>query len=373
MEKIINTIVWAALIQGFILAMLYIFSKKHRSRANVLLGFFLLCFIFEALSMWVPYEQLGSYKISEYFNLPEVKLFFPVLFLNYVLEKLGVALAYRKFLKSIYIVAVAVVGITGVNILIFLLNGRSIQDYAGWNLISSVFMANQYAAFFLTIISIVISVREVIKYKAQIRNEYSDMDMFNIKWLWHFIFSVIPITLMWGLELIRIALGGTGLSSYVLMTWGFVIIFIYWISFRAFQRKNLFDGLEESDYKVSKDSSKIDKDKTDYKALSRLLSKEMETNTYYLNQDLNIYDLSRSINTPPRQLSACINREMGINFNEWVNHYRVQAALKLLKDQSKAHYSIEGIGEDSGFKSRSAMYAAFKKETGHTPGYFRTI
>jgi len=42
MEKIINTVVWAALIKGFILAMLYIFSKKHSSKANVLLVFFLL-------------------------------------------------------------------------------------------------------------------------------------------------------------------------------------------------------------------------------------------------------------------------------------------------------------------------------------------
>jgi hypothetical protein len=42
MEKIINTVVWAALIKGFILEMLYIFSKKHSSKANVLLVFFLL-------------------------------------------------------------------------------------------------------------------------------------------------------------------------------------------------------------------------------------------------------------------------------------------------------------------------------------------
>ncbi len=79
------------------------------------------------------------------------------------------------------------------------------------------------------------------------------------------------------------------------------------------------------------------------------------------------------MNTPSRQLSACINNEMEVNFGEWVNNYRVEAALKLLKDQSKAHYSIEGIGEDSGFKSRSAMYAAFKKKTGHSPGHFRNI
>ena len=373
MEKIINTVVWAALIQGFILAMLYIFSKKHSSKANVLLGLFLLCFVFEAMSMWVPYDHIGAYQIAYYFNLPEVKLFFPVLFLNYVLEKLGVTSRYSKLLKLIYSLSFAVVGITVVNLLIFLINGKSIQEYLSWHTISNAFMVNQYLAFFLTIGAIIVAIKEVLNYKTQIRNEYADLDMFNIRWLWHFIFAVIPISFMWGLELLRIALGGTGMSSYVLMTWGFVILFIYWISFRAFQHKNLFDGLPINDLKSSKEIRSIDTGKNDYKELSRQLTNEMEANTYYLNQDLNIYDLSKSMNTPSRQLSACINNEMGVNFNEWVNNYRVEAALKLLKDQSKAHYSIEGIGEDSGFKSRSAMYAAFKKKTGHSPGHFRNL
>ena len=373
MEKIINTVVWAALIQGFILAMLYIFSKKHSSKANVLLGLFLLCFVFEAMSMWVPYDNIGSYQIAYYFNLPEVKLFFPVLFLNYVLEKLGVASRYSNFLKLIYTLSFTVVGITVVNFVIFIINGKSIQEYLSWDTISNVFMVNQYLAFFLTIVAIVVAIKEVLNYKTQIRNEYADLDMFNIRWLWHFIFGVIPISIMWGLELLRIALGGTGMSSYVLMTWGFIILFIYWISFRAFQHKNLFDGLPINDLKSPKEISSIDAGKNDYKELSRRLTNEMEANTYYLNQDLNIYDLSKLMNTPSRQLSACINNEMEVNFNEWVNNYRVEAALELLKDQSKAHYSIEGIGEDSGFKSRSAMYAAFKKKTGHSPGHFRNL
>ncbi len=33
--------------------------------------------------------------------------------------------------------------------------------------------------------------------------------------------------------------------------------------------------------------------------------------------------------------------------------------------------TIEGIGIDSGFRSRSAMYTAFKKKTGKSPGHFR--
>ena len=62
---------------------------------------------------------------------------------------------------------------------------------------------------------------------------------------------------------------------------------------------------------------------------------------------------------------------MGYNFNEWVNGYRVERALEIIRTDRENKLSIEGIGSDSGFKSRSAMYAAFKKKLGHSPGHYR--
>ncbi|MEL4455846.1 AraC family transcriptional regulator [Lutimonas vermicola] len=372
MESVINTIVWAAIIQGLLLGLLYIFSKRHRSRANKLLGFFLLCFVLEALTMWLPFDYLGSYSVSQYFDLPEVKLLFPVLFLNYVLEKLGAVKNYRTFLKFHYILVFAVMLLTLPNLILFAVSGESLRDYFSWDTISNVFLANQYYAFFLTIVALVISIKEVLRYQNKIRNAYSDLDMLEIKWLWQFIFALVPITFMWGLELTRIAFGGSGMSVFVLLTWAFIIVFIYFVSFIAFHRKNLFEGVPElvmNDEEATE--QKNDHSGRDFKAMSIELQHAMESKNYYLNHDLTIYDLSKEMNIPPRLLSTCINQEIGVNFNEWVNNYRVEKALDLLQDPSKIHYSIEGIGEDAGFKSRSAMYTAFKKKTGYSPGHFR--
>lgn len=372
MEKIINTIVWGAIIQGLILSILYMFSKKHRSKANTLLGLFLLCFVFEAMTMWLPFDYVGTYAISPYFALPEVKLLFPVLFLHYVTEKLGVAQRFSVFLKINYAMVIAVNVITVSNILIFISNGKSIYDYFSWNTISSVFLANQYYAFFLTIIAQIISISEVLRYKKVVKNEYSDYGMLEIKWLWQFIFGVVPITLMWGLELIRIALGGIGMSNFVLLTWGFIIVYIYFLSYKAFKHKNLFEGVPEriengNEPNVKDDESQIKNNKE----LSLLIIKEMESKKYYLNHDLTIYDLSKKLNISSRLISTCINRNLGFSFTEWVNNYRVEIAVKMIQSDSQNLLSIEGIGMDSGFKSRSAMYAAFKKKLGHSPGNFR--
>ena len=99
----------------------------------------------------------------------------------------------------------------------------------------------------------------------------------------------------------------------------------------------------------------------------------MRSNKYYLDQNLTIHDLAKRIQIPARTISTYVNQNAGYNFNEWVNTYRVDHALATLQDKNMDHYSIEGVGIDSGFKSRSAMYMAFKKKTGLTPGHFKKI
>ena len=100
MESIVEVIIWAALIQGFFLGLLYITSKKFKSPANMILGFFLWAFVFEAMtSNLFTIKYIWDYQIDSYFTLLEVKLLFPVLYLNYIVEKLGRTEFYRNFLK----------------------------------------------------------------------------------------------------------------------------------------------------------------------------------------------------------------------------------------------------------------------------------
>jgi AraC-like DNA-binding protein len=52
----------------------------------------------------------------------------------------------------------------------------------------------------------------------------------------------------------------------------------------------------------------------------------------------------------------------------------VEHAKELLKGGSADSLSIDGIGSQSGFPSRSSFYATFKAETGMTPSqYLETI
>jgi AraC-like DNA-binding protein len=371
MENIVDTLIWAAIMQGLLLGFLYIFSRKFKSPSNKLLGFFLLAFVLEALTN-VSLERIGTYSINGYFTLPEVKLLLPVLFLNYVLEKLGRTSAYRFFLKVHYLLAFGFLSITFLNIFLFLLSGKDIYQTFEFYRIEAVFMIMQYYAFFLTIAALAISFREITAYKELIKSTYSDMGLLQIRWLWQFILGLVPVVLLWGLELIRIAMGGRGLSAFSSLTWIFIIAYIYFISFKAYQRKDLLEDVPQppgEDINPIAPSGKSPRQ--DDPELARELTSFMESSKIYLRQDLTLYDLSRAFDASPRAISTCINQHFRNNFTEWVNNFRVNTTRARLKDPSYRHLSIEGIGMESGFKSRSAMYAAFKKQTGHSPGFFR--
>ena len=195
MEMLITIVIWAAILQGLLLGIIFITSKKYHSFANQLLGSFLICFVLVALTDLLPIAEIYGYSIREYFTLPEVKLLFPVLFLHFILEKVGRTSAYGIFLKVQYILAFGIISITFINLMLFLLSGDSLLTYVGWPILDRLFMGQQYYAFVLTVIIFTIAIKETLRYRDLIRNEFTDMTLLDINWLWQCIFGIAPIIL----------------------------------------------------------------------------------------------------------------------------------------------------------------------------------
>jgi len=76
------------------------------------------------------------------------------------------------------------------------------------------------------------------------------------------------------------------------------------------------------------------------------------------------------LNTPKSYLSRVISHTRFDNYNDLVNHYRIRLAKIALKKPSNQGYTIEAIGKQVGFGSKSSFYKAFKKEVGMTPAAF---
>ena len=372
MDQIANVIIWVIIIQGVFLGFTYIFSKKSKSKANKILGFFLLAFVFEALSSdFVPYNYIGNYLFADYFGLPEVKLFFPALFLNYILEKLDRVSAYKNYLRINYFLALVILCLTPLNLILHIGFQTTVREMFGTQLTNLIFMTSQYCAFVLTVAAFIISILETYRYRKMVENEYTDLGMLQINWLWQFIFLLFPIIVLWGLELAYILAGGRGPSDYLSITWIFVFVFLYFFSFKAYRNPNLFENVPhgtQREFRVREQRKEKHPCKEENRA--KIIS-EMEKHQFFLNEELTLHSFAREIDMSSRLISSCINKNMGYNFNEWVNGYRVERALEIIETDRENRLSIEGIGSDSGFKSRSAMYAAFQKKLGHSPGHYR--
>ena len=90
----------------------------------------------------------------------------------------------------------------------------------------------------------------------------------------------------------------------------------------------------------------------------------------FLQADFDISDIALDLNIPQNQVSYCISYIMETKFSKLKSDLRVQHAVELLKKGTNSKLTIEAIGKQSGFKTRSYFYTAFKKEMGITPSEY---
>lgn len=99
------------------------------------------------------------------------------------------------------------------------------------------------------------------------------------------------------------------------------------------------------------------------------LEKIMIGKAVYRNPDLKLGDLSKEIQISAHQLSQLLNDELGKNFTTYINEFRIEEACRMLSADYK--FTLESIGYEVGFNSKSTFFAAFKKFKGVTPAVFQ--
>lgn len=101
------------------------------------------------------------------------------------------------------------------------------------------------------------------------------------------------------------------------------------------------------------------------------LEQAMKEQQLYLQPELSLHQLAQHCHLPARQLSQYLNQHKNTTFFDYINSYRV-AHLKGLLGTSAGHqYTIQALARQSGFRSISTAYSAFKRSEGKTPAQFK--
>ncbi|PHS16370.1 MAG: hypothetical protein COA86_12085 [Kangiella sp.] len=109
--------------------------------------------------------------------------------------------------------------------------------------------------------------------------------------------------------------------------------------------------------------------KVNIPAKIQLLDKLMLESKIFENENLSLSQLAKELELSSHQLSELINTKFEVSFSQYLRQIRVEQAKHLLKSEPDS--SILSISMETGFKSQSNFYTAFKEITGLSPGNFR--
>ena len=104
--------------------------------------------------------------------------------------------------------------------------------------------------------------------------------------------------------------------------------------------------------------------------LSESIKVYLEKEKPFLKIDFSISDIALALQVPQNHVSYCINSIMQTKFATLKSDLRINYAVELLSGNLNDSFTIEGIAQQSGFKTRASFYNAFKERVGVTPTEF---
>lgn len=212
------------------------------------------------------------------------------------------------------------------------------------------------------------AIRLAIRHNHRVANYYSNIEGKTLKWEKVFSIGIILIAVF---VIIQIYIGRSYFSHnpealiYPGIVFGSIMFAV------AFKGNYQLEISEEILYPAEEEKVIEEPQNKHSELLKQQLLSKFENEKIYRSRDLRITSISEELKTNRTYISRLINDEFGMNFNEFVNKYRVGEAKRLLLGEESTTYTMEYISEEAGFGSVASFTRVFKEMEGLTPGQFR--
>lgn len=352
----------------FISALLLV--KKEKSRSDV---FLFLWMLLNALSIALFY----IHYTGEIYNYPHLLgLQFPLPLLHGVLLYYYVSSVTDQFpaKKIIALVHLLPATITLIYLTSFFNQTaeRKIEIFksegAGYEVFQMVLLI---AIFLAGIIYVVRSSRLLQRHKKSIRNQFSDIEEINLRWLQ---FLTYGLGLVWCLVIF---------TQNDIWIYTGVSVFVIFIGFFGVQQKDIFTAktsitkesnihIKENDNVTKPKGKYINSGLSDDLAIQQYekLNQLMTDEKFYTKPELSLGDLASKLDIHPNYLSQIINEKEGKSFYDYINTYRIDEFKRLIAIPKNQQYTLMALAYDCGFNSKSSFNRYFKKITGQTPSQY---
>ena len=107
----------------------------------------------------------------------------------------------------------------------------------------------------------------------------------------------------------------------------------------------------------------------DGEAILQKINSLMDNEKLYVKQNLKLEDIAKELGVNRHAVSQVMNEVYGLGYAHYIKSYRIEEAKQLIK--VRAELSLEGIGYEAGFKSKSVFFESFRKLVGCTPAGYK--
>ncbi|MCL9806830.1 helix-turn-helix transcriptional regulator [Flavobacterium amniphilum] len=225
---------------------------------------------------------------------------------------------------------------------------------------------------------IILVFKTLKKYKEIYLENYTNANDSSYKWLFQMtVFFLIAHCIVFFRSAVRYTDYNFFLNSSTVIIEIIALLISCWFVLKALNNPNLFKGVDSNMVLVNKTVIPTEKESSqtpkpaEIASQIELVKKYVSENEPFLEPSLTIQELANQVNIPVRDLSVLINHHINQHFFDFINEYRIQKAMQILKNPSKNKLTVLEILYEVGFNSKSSFNTAFKKYTNQTPTEFR--
>ena len=225
------------------------------------------------------------------------------------------------------------------------------------------------------------------KYLKLINHLVSNADELRFKWIKKFLIAFLSMQILQVVFSLIFALipAASGYDGSWWYYFSFALVMYYiaisgysnrWLAtipfeFDSFQNNKVYLlGAKNSEVVEEIDFEEIQYDKTPNEDNERWKIKILdlfENECLSQNAELSLNDVAKKLQTNVSVISKTINQSFNLNFNDFVNQYRVNQIKKAIENGEHKKTTLLGLAYDSGFNSKATFNRAFKKTTGSSP------
>ena len=121
---------------------------------------------------------------------------------------------------------------------------------------------------------------------------------------------------------------------------------------------------------LNKDEPQPEADNANVDLIRARMNNYMLQQKPFLKPHYKLKDLAEDLQMPLHQLSAFLNKRLGMHFTDYLNQFRIKYCEDLIKNERSGRINMKDLVAKCGFHNRNTFTTAFKKFTGKTPSEY---